>query len=358
MDLKHPLWRPAAATLPRDTDVVLEFGQRAVGDSITTSPITAQRLEPEVMPVFIRDFPFFDLIEKVPSNGIQHTFLQQTNHTQSSSPHTISETGTVADDANVYLRKTTNIAVFGERRGVTLKSKYAGLQAGGPSTDLMAREVQGGLITIARDAQMEMLRFTETDSGSSGATDPNGQYDAEGINGLRFVLNNLAPPENSVACDVVSPWTDQRVLNAFRTVAQNLMDKGGRPDIIVCSAFGSNSLFKDQQEFVRYMDNRLEITPGRTVRVVSTDAGDLPVLIVPGFPGLGSYTVSGSTFQDMYVLQLETLEIPYLGAPEPTVLRIPIGVDGTLRELAIPFALYGLACKAPQYLGRVVLQTA
>lgn len=365
---KFPLWKPASASLPRmaPEEIAAAFGAQVAtrsgsdADSISTSPIVAQRLEPDVLPVFVRDFPFYDLIEKVPANGIQHTFLQWTAQSQTSTPNTIAETGTVNDDANSYNRKTTNIALFALRRGISLKAKFAGFNAGPPSQDLMAREVEGGLLTIARDVQMEMLRYQESDSSSTTDTAPNGHYDANGINGLRYVLNNQSPPENSVTVDVSTPgWTDQRVLVGIRQVAQYIMDKGGRPDLVVCNPFGSNALFQDQMELVRYFDQRtLEITPGRSVRMVSTDAGDLPVLVVPGAPGIGSWESGGHTYQDIFVLQTETLEMPYLGAPEPTVLRIPLGVDGSVRELAIPFAMYGLACKAPQYLGRVSLKVS
>lgn len=349
------LWKPASATLPRNDDAILAaFAQRA-GDSFSTAPITAARLSPEVMPVFVRDFPFYDLIEKVAANGISHTFLQWTAPSQSATPHTISETGTVTDDANTYLRKTTNIALFGERRGVTLKAKFAGFNAGGPSTDLMAREIEGGLLTIARDAQTEMLQYNEVYSGSAGLTDPSGAYDANGLNGLRYIAQNFAPPENSEIVDVRTPgWTDQRVLTAVRSVVANIVDKGGRPDLVVCSPVGSNYLFQDQMELVRYFnDARVEIRPGHSVRMVSTDSGDLPVLVVPGTMGVGKWATGGHTYVDMFIMQTETFEMPYLGAPEPTVIRIPIGTDGTLRELAIPYAMYGLACLAPQYLGRV-----
>lgn len=358
MDQKYTLWKPASKTLPRDDAYLkqmgMEIAQRA-GDTISTSPIVAQRLEPEVMPVFVRDFPFYDLIEKVPSNGVSHTFLQQTAHTQSPDPHTMSETGTVQNDSNVYLRKTTNIAQIALQRGVTLKAGFAGAAAGGPSNNLMAREVEGGLITIARDAQMEFLRYQESDNTSLTATAANGKFDANGVNGLRFVANTMSPPENSAIVDIRTIWTDQRVLVQVRQIVANIIDKGGRPDLIVASTAGEEALFKDQMELVRYIKeaSRQQITPGLNVRAVSTAAGELPVLMVPG-NHIGTWVDgTGAIYSDIFICQTETLEIPYLGAPEPTIIRIPIGVNGQLSELAIPFVLLGLACKAPQYLGRV-----
>lgn len=361
---KYPMWKPLARDLEREGSnrLIQRFQERA-GDSVSTSPITAQRLDPEVIPTYVRAFPFFDLMEKEPSNGISHTFLQETAPSLSTTPHTIAETGTVNPDSNAYSRKTTNIAVFGMQRGVSLKAQYAGLNAGGPSTDLMAREVKGGLTTIARDAQREMLSYTETYSSSSGATDPNGAYDVDGLNGMRYIMYNQIPPGNQQYCDIREPWTDQRVLTALRDIASAITDQGGEPDLVVATTTGSNALFEDQMELVRYMDNTktLEITPGRRVRTVSTDAGDLPVLIVPGQNiAMGNWVATGASagavYIDLFVLQTNTWSIPYLGAPEPTVIRLPLAVDGTLRELAIPFAMYGLACKVPQFNGRVSLR--
>jgi hypothetical protein len=365
---EYKLWKPASKSLARDYDLIervaADLAAKRNADSTSTSPIVAQRLEPEVMPVFVDHFPVYELIEKVPSNGLSHTFLQQTAFSGTTAPHTIGETGTVADDSNTYLRKTTNIMQVALRRGVTIKAGLAGAAAGGASSDLMGREIAGGLQTIARDCQNEFLSYQESDSGSTTTNAANGKYDVNGVNGLRYILNNNAPPENNAIVDIrTSGWTDQRVLRAVRNVCNAITDKGGRPDLIIASTRGSEASFEDQMQFTRYLKEatRMEIAPGMTVRAISTDAGDLPVVIVPGSTGvgLGSW-VDGSTFTyvDLFIVQTDTLEIPYLGAPEPTVLRIPIGTDGQLRELAIPFVLLGLAAKAPQYLGRVSMRTA
>jgi len=361
--MEYSLWKPASASLPRQDDVIermaKEFATRA-GTSDTTSPIVAQRLDPKVMPVFVKDFPLYDLIEKELSNGLSHTFLQQTAFSASATPHTIAETGTVTDDSNAYVRKTTNIMQIALRRGVTLKAQYAGQASGDASKDLMSRELEGGLLTIARDAQTEILRYQESDPTSTTSTAPNGAFDVNGINGLRYTLENLAPAENTAFVDIRTPWTDQRVLKAVRTVVNAIWDKGGRPDLIVCSSRGSEALFEDQVNLVRYIGepNFHQITPGLRVRAISTDQGELPVVAVPG-AALGTWINSTpSTYVDIFVLQTETLSLPYLGAPEPTVLRIPIGSDGQLRELAIPFILIGLAAMVPQYLGRVSCQIA
>ncbi len=363
--MNNSLWKPAASTLPRDS--AERLAELALGRGLQTreanvnqsSPIIAERLSPEVMPVFVAKFPLYDLIEKVPSNGVSHTFQQWTAFSQAPTPHTIAENGVVLDDANQYLRKTTNIAMVAERRGVTLKAQYAGQAAGGGSSDLYAREVEGGLHTIARDMQHEILRWQESDPTSTTALAANGVYDVNGVNGLRYILNNLAPPENTIIVDVRAPYGDQRVLKALRYVANAISDKGGVPDLLVTSSRGSEALFEDQLSQVRYLATPTmhEIRPGYSVRAISTDEGELPVLKVPG-DHMGTWTDGTHTYSDIDVLSTETLSLPYLGAPEPTILKIPIGTDGQLRELAIPFIMLGFACMVPQFNGRVSLMIA
>jgi len=362
---EYPLWRPATKDLPRNhggmqfEKGVEDLATKAVADSVSTSPIVPQELSPEVIPIFVRDFPLYDMIRKVPSNGLSHTFQQQTAFSQNATPALISETGTVSDDVNTYNRQTSNVSVFGVRRGVTLKGKYAGANAGGPGSDLAGRELEGGLLTIARDAQNVLLRYQDVDSSSTTDTAANGRYNVHGFNGLRYVLQNLAPSANTITVDITSPWTDQRVLKAVRKGVNQVWDAGGKINLLITNTTGSEAMFEDQLSLVRYVDDKTsEIIPGHTVRMISTDQGLIPVLVVPG-GALGTYVGAGShTYSDIIGVDTDTLEMPYLGNPTPSVLRIPIGTDGSLRELVIPFAMFGLACLAPQYMFRVGLETA
>lgn len=360
--VEYPLWRPISKSLPRNhggiafENKAADLATKAVADSGTTSPIVPQPLSPEVVPIFVDDFPLFDMLEKVPSNGLSHTYQQQTAFSQNTDPALISETGTVSDDTNTYVRQTSNIAVFGVRRGVTLKGQFAGQNAGGPASDLMARELKGGLQTIARDAQNVALRYQEINAGATTATDPDGKYNVDGFNGIRYVLRELAPSANTISVDITSAWTDQRVLKAVRLGVNQVWDKGGKINLLITTTTGSEAMFEDQFDLVRYVkDDQMTITPGLTVRAISTDQGLIPVLVVPG-DSIGSW-VDTHTYTDIIGIDTDTIVMPYLGNPEPSVLRIPIGTDGTLRELVIPFAMYGLACMAPQYMFRVALET-
>jgi hypothetical protein len=382
----YALYKPLTDELPRNHTLGV-VGERKMAQMIaqkagygansdTFSPLMATAV-PEVIPMFIRAFPFFEALRKVPANGISHTWSQWTSFTQTQDPNTISETGFVNDDANTYVRKTTNIAIFAIRRSASLKANLAGMAQG---LNLYDREVSGGILTMGRDVQMESLRYQETYAdlahGYNGATpltptqwtaasqNPDGKYDPNGFNGLRYIAQNEAPPENTIQVDVSAAgnptggWTDHRVLMGVRQVVDNLADKGGRADMLIATTTGATMLMRDHLSFVRIViTGGMSQLPGiPPVQMVSTNQGDLPLFVIPGYH-LGSYVSGGNTFQDIFVLNSEDLEMPYLGNPEPSVLTIPMGVNGQLVQMAIVYCMYGLVSLAPSLnLGRVQLK--
>ncbi len=381
----HMLYKEIEADLPRGhfiagykskalDKIATKAGVIATSD--TTSPLVVQGLADTITPLFVRQFPIWGVFRKVPANGMSHTWAQWNAYTQTSDPNTISETGFVADDANSYNQRTTNIAVFAQRRTLPIKASLAGAAAGGLSADLMGREINGGLLTLARDGQNEILRYQATLNdaahGGAGATaaqtaaayqNADGKFDPNGFNGLRYIANNETPPENTLLVDVsAGTWTDQRVLKAIHNVTNFLWDKGGSADLIITGSTGSTALFADQFSLIRYEKQaNAEIIPGFKVRTIDTDQGPLPVLVVPGM-ALGTYAINDAggvphLYQDVYVLNTNDFEIPYLGDPEPSLIRIPTAVNGQLVEATILFAMYGLAALAPSVsLARVQLK--
>jgi hypothetical protein len=361
VERSYPLWKPASATSPRSLDALREaaakiMAQRGFADTGTTSPGLPNIIPPEAIPQFVRDFPAYEVFEKVPSNGVSHTYLAWTAFSQSDEPHTVAENGNVQPDRNSYLRRSTNIAQVALERGITIKAQLLGQQLGAFGGDPLAGEIRGGLYTIARDYQKLFLRYQEANPGASTVTAADGKFNGDGVNGLRYIANNFAPPENTQVVDISSgPWDDQRVLLAFREVASAIWDKGGRVDMAMAGTKGLNALVKDQIALTRY--NKVEdmqITPGLRVKAIETDQGLCPILPIPG-TGMGTWTDGVHTYQDIFVLVSETFEIPYIGAPEPAVIRVPLGTNG-LNEVAIPFALLGFNSNAPQWVGRVTLK--
>lgn len=365
---QFPLWRPADLTQkaemfgwdsPMVQRAIGANVQKAVGDSTSVSPLIRQDLEPEIYTTFVKKFPVFDMFRKEEANGLVHAYNQQTAYSQQSAdtPVSIAENGTVGDDTNSYVRETTNVAIFATRRGASLKSTFAVRAGGAPYGDPALRELEGGLTKIAHDVQAEMLRMhSDAAHNTTTSTDPLGLYDANGFNGLRYTLENLTPAGNTIPVDVsAGSWSDTRVLKAVRAAANAVIDAGGNPDMILASVTGKEDIILDVLPQVRF-NNTVEVIPGLRVEKIAAGEAELPLLTVPG-KAHGTYTTGGTTsFLDIFVLDSSTISIPWLGGPSPTVLEIPIGVDGQLRKLFIPFAMYGFACHVPQYLARVQLK--
>src|SRR5260370_1394184 len=93
-----------------------------------------------------------------------------------------------------------------------------------------------------------------------------------------------------------------------------------------------------------------EINAGLKVNQLQAANGMLDILPVPGTT-IGSYAspVTGSTVEDIYVLDSNTVALVWLYADNFTVLEIPSGVDSQLSSRYIVFAMYGLEVAAPLF---------
>lgn len=339
---------------------IADEGIRKAVDSVAVGPLIRQDLDPMIYEIYVKNFPAFDTIEKVEANGLVHAWNQETAYTALGGPGTsgstfIPELGTVQDDASVYNRLTANIAVNAARRGISLKAKFA-VRAGGMGYDPAVREIEGGIRNIAHTSQIGIFRLQEALVGSTTAADPNGLYDANAFNGLRYYLQNIAPAGNTIPVDITASWpsqTTQLIADGLDAAAVAVRDAGGSPTAVWTSLTGIRNLRREQIPFERVVKaDRTEIIPG--VMVPTVIAGDelLPLLGVPG-DSVGFYTISGHNYYDMYVVDTNQLQWAWLGGPSPTVLTIPVGTDGTLRELYIPFMMGALVALAPQFLARV-----
>jgi hypothetical protein len=93
--------------------------------------------------------------------------------------------------------------------------------------------------------------------------------------------------------------------------------------------------------------DEVEFIPGVQVPAVMTSLGKLPIVGVPG-DAIGTYsstvfTGGTKTVADLYMINEQELQIPYLGSPGPSVIEIPPGVSGQLSRLYIVWGMFGLA---------------
>jgi hypothetical protein len=312
-------------------------------DSSGGTALIRQDLEPILYSLFVKRFPFFERIRKEPANGLVHAFNQQTAYGDAVFQ---TETGTVTDDAATYQRQTTNVAVLATRRGITLKSQFALNQGGGPFNGL-STELASGVTAIAHKLQVALFQGNADTSASAGAATELGAYDANGFTGLRKHLGSAAGTAqiaNKGAGDY---------LETINTNVASILNAGGNPSAILCSPTDYAGLVNEVTNLVRYnAPSQAGQVMGLTLGTVVTAAGELPILPVPG-DSIGSYSISTSSYRDMYVVDEDSWSMPYLGSDSITTLEIPVGVNGALSRLYIMYVMFGLANKAPQFNGKI-----
>jgi hypothetical protein len=312
-------------------------------DSSGGTALIRQDLEPILYSLFVKKFPFFERIRKEPANGLVHAFNQQTAYGDAVFQ---TETGTVTDDAATYQRQTTNVAVLATRRGITLKSQFALNQGGGPFNGL-STELASGVTAIAHKLQVALFQGNADTSASAGAATELGAYDANGFTGLRKHLGSAAGTAqiaNKGAGDYLA---------TINTNVASILNAGGNPSAILCSPTDYAGLVNEVTNLVRYnAPSQAGQVMGLTLGTVVTAAGELPILPVPG-DSIGSYSISTSSYRDMYVVDEDSWSMPYLGSDSITTLEIPVGVNGALSRLYIMYVMFGLANKAPQFNGKI-----
>jgi len=320
-----------------------EFVQKAL-DTSGGAALIRQDLSPFITSMFVSVFPAWQRIEKVPANGLLHAWDQLTSYGDGTSSSFISELGTVVDKTGTYVRATTPIAQYGQRRGVSFRQQFA-VQAGGMAWDSARIEIQNGLTQLAHDLQKTIFQGNATNSGGV-STDENGAYDANAFTGLRYLLNSsVTTATTSVNFAPYLTSSPANFVTAFNEGITNIANNVGVSPTVVYARMNEVGQLSNQQISIQRTVDRTEFIPGVMVPAVMTAGGEMPILGVPG-DAIGTYTStadSSRTVADMYMVNEQFLQIPYLGDANPMVIEIPPGVSGQLTRLWIVAGLWGLA---------------
>lgn len=318
-------------------------------DTSAVFALVRQDLEPFLYEVFIRLFPAYDRFPKEPANGLVHAWNKVTNYGDA---QFMAELGTVTDDASTFARDTTNVAILATRRGISLKAAFA-VPAGGMNYNPEQIELTSAMRSIAHKMQKTIFGGQATDSGGT-ASNELGAYDANGFTGLRSILNvsgvqNVDP--------LTLPDTTGNLQQAIDAAIEPIVQAGGMQPSILWSHPHEKLVFNEQQNSKTriVIPNQVNIGVGVTASEVNTIAGAIPWAVVPG-DSIGNYTsanYSSNNVRDLYILSEDTMTLPYLGSPGPTVLDIPVGISGQLTRLFIVFLMNGLAVKVPSFSAKV-----
>jgi hypothetical protein len=329
--------------VPIGNDVLLS---KAMGDDPVISKVLdttggaalqRQDLEPILEQLFVKTFPAWQRIRKVPANGLVHAWNQITAYGDA---EFMTELGTVTDDNATYVRQTTNIAQLATRRGVTFREQLA-VPAGGMSWNPQQIEIEQGLIAMAHKMQKTIFQGQASNSGGT-ASNELGLYDPNGFTGLRSILNTA----DAVNFQPYLTSNPDAFAAAIGATIVPITNTGGAVPSVVYMRAQESQLLTDSLTSIQRSVDRTEFVPGMTVPAIATSVGLVPIVGVPG-DSIGTYTATstfdGNTVADLYVLNESSIAVPYLGSPGPSVLEIPPGVSGQLTRLFILYLFGGLA---------------
>lgn len=317
----------------------------------TGNVLIRQDLEAPLYVLFVKSFPWYDRIEKGPSNGLVHAADQVIAPDGSAlGSSVVSELGTVSYTSSDYQRATFPIAVFAQGRGVSLK-EIAAVRQGGAPYDPSKQELADAIIRLSTDVQYYMFQGNASNSGGTGSQEA-GLYNANGFDGCRGQLGSVGTfsGNNAIQVDVSS----LNMTESIKTAASRSANNGGNPSAVIMSINAKQALDIENENRKQYTDQTVEMIPGVKINQIPYSNGMLDVIAVPGNT-IGTYnrTSDGALVEDMYILDESTVKLRWLYDEGFTTIQIPTGVDGVLSDRWITFAMQGLELAAPLWCAKV-----
>lgn len=310
-------------------------------DTVSGNVLIRQDLEPLIYAAFVRRFPAFARVDKVPANGLVHTFQRVDARPTATY---IAETAAVPDSQSVYTRGTANIAVLALRVGTSLKQQLS-VAAGGMPWNTEQQEISFGIETIAAQLQQTFLQGNATVVGGTLNT-VDGLFDPNSFDGLRRTV----PAANIRALGA------DTILEGLNQTDVLVVNNGGQATVVLMRATDAAQFENELQPFRRFIESeRVEVVPGlpMVTGVSLSGSGIVPVIKVPGADWT-VYTVGADAgISDAYVLDENVVAMPYLGSDTPTVIELPLGVTGSLTKLFILVGLFGTAVRVPNFIAKL-----
>ena len=310
-------------------------------DTVSGNVLIRQDLEPLIYAAFVRRFPAFARVDKVPANGLVHTFQRVDARPAATF---IAETAAVPDSQSVYTRATSNIAVLALRVGTSLKQSLS-VAAGGMPWNTEQQEISFGIESIAALLQQTFLQGNNTVVGGTLNT-VDGLFDANSFDGLR----------RSVPAANIRALGADTILEGLNQADVLAVNAGGLSSVVLMRVIDAVQFENELQPFRRFIESeRVEVVPGlpSVTGVNLSGSGLVPVIKVPGADAT-VYTVGADAgISDAFVLDENVVAMPYLGSDTPTVIELPLGVTGALTKLYILVGMFGVAVRVPNFIAKL-----
>ncbi len=305
----------------------------AAADFLGPGAVEVPTYQTEITDLVRRRGVFGQRIKQVPATGHPSRFFEET-----SIPSPSASTGFV-DPRNIVAPLVSPTRV---ERSVPLKALVAqinynlfDIELGNQQSQfayLQAKDLADTVDGVLRTHDVAL--WNGNDTSLSSATTP--QY--FGASG------QIAAGGNSVSIAV-----GQSIVDGFKsTVAQMVSNSsyGVRPTAIYANPILLDLIDREMKSEFNVVLNTREITSGFTVKTLSTQAGDLPLipewtLGYTGTPG------SGTAVLPAYIVTEDMIEYHWLSDPNPRIFQL--GVPGSLASQYVVVKFGGLVVKGANY---------
>lgn len=340
-----------------------DFGEngdmlRRTLDVSAGAPLIRTDIEPLLRETFNRFFPAYDMIPKIPANGLKHTWNQKTSFGTAS---LVSELGSLSatDSTSGYGQaQSTNIGIFASQRAIGLKAQFASTQSG-MNFNLAGdnnNEIVSAIQAIANLVQSQIFQGNEATGGGTLANE-DGLLNANGFTGLRQQLKGAGFSITRAA---------ENYLDLLNRAAGQLFDNGADLNslLMFASVGATSAISKELMAYLRVLKGDAANGP------LPTNLSEYGLTLLNGIlarpqmvpaqgtqaNGIGYYTFSATATEDVYLLDPNGVALPYLGSPSPTVLQLPLGYDNRLANVYIPFCMFGFAIFVKNFNRKIRIQ--
>jgi hypothetical protein len=305
----------------------------ATADYIGPGAVEVPMYQSEILDLVHRRGVFGQRIKQVPATGHPSRFFEQT-----SIPSPAASSGFV-DPRNIVSPVVSPTRV---ERSVPLKALVA--------------QINYNLFDIELGRQQSQFAYLQAKDLTDTVDGVLRTHDVALWNGTDTSLSSPttaqyfgAAAQIAAAGNTVTIGTSQSIVDGLKsTVAQMLSNTsfGVRPTAIYANPVLLDLIDREMKSEFNVVLGTKEITSGFTVKMLSTQAGDLPLipdwtLSYTGTPG------SGSAVLPAYIVTEDLIEYHWLGDPNPRIFQL--GVPGSLASQYVVVKFGGLVVKGANY---------
>jgi hypothetical protein len=324
------------------------FGQggeiiRRALDVASGGPLIRTDIDPLIYEAYLRSFPAYEVIRRIPANGIVHTYNQRTAPGTASTINDLGDMSTVATNSTYGQVQSSHIATIVSPRAIGLKLRYA-VQQSGMNYNLDGDEnleITGAMSAIAKTSQTLMLQGNSSTAAKT-LDDEEGLTDAKGFDGLRPILKGAGTSINKAA--------GESYVDAINRAVGQIINAGGNVQqlLVLLSVAVRFNVNLELQQFLRVNDR----TPAGGVDTALSANGIVTLgewltrmLSVPAAAqgeGLGYYNYNAQVTEDVNIIDPMGMAFAYLGSGTPVILELPVGFNNQLSQVYYPFIMHGL----------------